>query len=333
MIAPEDFGRFVEIVSGARRVVLMTHMNADGDALGSEIGMASFLASRGVEVEIVNPDPVPPVLRFLDTGGFPFHAFDAGGHERRLDDADLLILLDNSAPDRLGALEAAASARADKVLCVDHHPTRGTIWGETILDPEASATAAMVHELTTATGWEPDADAASSLYVGLATDTGFFRFNSTNSRALRIAAELVDAGARPAVAFERIHERNSTLYTRLLGDALADLQVDASGRVASIRLTRAMLGRAGDCEIDSSEMTTPLLAIEGVRVAILFRELQDDRVKVSLRSKGRVDVYRLALEFGGGGHRNASGIVAKGTLDDVVERVLGRVSDAVDATP
>ena len=135
----------------------------------------------------------------------------------------------------------------------------------------------------------------------------------------------------PAKVYEEIHERNAVSFTRLLGNALASLQTDVDGAVVTVRITRDLLGRLGAGAVDTSEIHTALLAIDGVRVALLYRELKGDRVKVSLRSKGDLDVHRLACEFGGGGHRNASGIVMAGDLDSVAGSVGRRVAALLGA--
>jgi phosphoesterase RecJ-like protein len=316
-----DHALFREIVERGERFLLVTHMNPDGDALGSELGLARFLLARGKQVRILNHDPAPPVLAFLDRGDVAVEIHDPAIHDAStVADHDRIVLLDNSAPDRLGRLEPALREAASRVLCIDHHPTRGTVWGDLILDVGSSATAAMIHELVVAAGWMPDPAAAEALYVGIATDTGFFRYNSTTSRALRIAADLMDAGVDPAACYRRIYERNSAEHTKILGRVLSDLVLGADGRLVSVRIPRSLAGV--DTELDVGEMATPLLAIDGVRVVALFRELDDDRVKVSLRSKGSLDVHALAATFGGGGHRNASGIVTGGSLEEVAGRVL-----------
>jgi phosphoesterase RecJ-like protein len=184
----------------------------------------------------------------------------------------------------------------------------------------------MIFELVRGAGWEPDFPAAEAIYVGLATDTGFFRFNSTNAHAHQVAAEVLRLGVQPAHAFQQIYERNSAAYTRLLGHALTGLTVSAGGAVASVELDRELIRSLQAEEIDSGEITTALLAMDGVRVAVLFRELSDGKIKVSLRSKGDLDVHRLATEFGGGGHRNASGIVSAGPMSRVVSEVKGRAA-------
>jgi phosphoesterase RecJ-like protein len=171
--------------------------------------------------------------------------------------------------------------------------------------------------------------AAQALYAGLATDTGFFRFGSATARTYAIAAELLDLGAQPPLCYQEIYERNPPAHTRLLGHALSDLRLEAGGAVASIRITRDVVERCGAEDVDTSEMTTVLLATHGVRVALLFREMDAGRVKVSLRSKDELDVHRLASRFGGGGHRNASGIVMSGRLQSVEEEVIRAAAELV----
>jgi phosphoesterase RecJ-like protein len=193
-----------------------------------------------------------------------------------------------------------------------------------VIDTSASATAILVYELTRARGYIPDRAAADALYAGLATDTGFFRFNSTSPRALRIAAELLELGADPTRCYREVYERNAPAYTRLLGRALSGLTLSADGLVGSVAITLAMVEACQAEGVDTSEVTTPVLAVEGVMLALLFRELPEGKVKVSLRSKGAIDVQQLAAEFGGGGHRNASGIVLPGQFEDVVKTLTDR---------
>lgn len=324
MIGPAEIERFRGLLAPGRPTLLVTHLNPDGDAIGSEIGLAELLVAHGVPVRIVNQDPTPEILRFVEAGGDGAEAYDPGRHDAVVEAAARIVLLDNSAPDRLGRMEPIVSRHAAKTFCIDHHPTRGTPWAETIIDERWCATAAMIFELSRAVGFVPTPRGARALYAGLASDTGFFRFNSTSPRAHEIAAELLRLGADPAACYRALQERNAPAYTRLTGHALAGLRLDADGRLASVRITRAMIEACEAQDQDTSEVTTPVLATDGVQVAILFRELPDGRVKVSLRSKGEVDVHGLATEFGGGGHRNASGIVLSEPIDAVTETIIGR---------
>jgi phosphoesterase RecJ-like protein len=323
MIAAADHERFRDLIRGASRIALTTHLNPDGDALGSQFSLASFLRSAGKHVRIVNDDPTPEILQFIEDPDHPAECYDPQVHDAFLAEAELVILVDNSAPDRLGRMEPRMRSLAGRTLCIDHHPSRGTPWAHHILDEGACATAVIIFELLAGCGFALDRRAAEALYVGLATDTGFFRFNSTNARGHGVAAELLRLGAQPARVYESIYERNSVAFTRLLGHALAGMELAAGGAVATVRIDRESVKRLAADDVDPCEIATALLATDGVRVALLFRELGDRRVKVSLRSKGVLDVHRLASEFGGGGHRNASGIVMAGDLDEVV-RIVGR---------
>jgi phosphoesterase RecJ-like protein len=305
---------------------LTTHVNPDGDAIGSQMSLASFLISLGKHVRIVNQDPVPRVLEFIVHAGVPVELYAPTRHDAALRECERIVLVDNSAPDRLGRMERIMVASADHTLCIDHHPMREAPWTDVIVDVEASATTAMIYELTQACGWEPDTDAARAMYVGLVTDTGFFRFNSTRARTHDVAAGLMRLGVEPARVYEEIYERNSVAYTRLLGHALTGLRLDSGGAIASVKISGQLIDSIQAENVDTSEITTALLAMDGVRVAVLFRELADGRIKVSLRSKGDLDVHMLATEFGGGGHRNASGIVMGGGLDQVMRTITKRVT-------
>lgn len=324
MISAKDHVAFGALLDRARLYVLVTHVNPDGDAIGSEVGLGRYLQSLGFEVRVVNQDATPEELRFLEFDGPSAESYDSSRHDGLLDAADAILLVDNSAPDRLGRMEAPVRVRTPKTFCIDHHPTRDTPWAANLIDTSASATAVLVYELIRQRGSMPDRAAAEALYAGLATDTGFFRFNSTSARAFRVGAELLEAGADPTRCYREVYERNSPAYTRLLGRALAGLALGPGGSVATVGITLGMIDACGAEGVDTSEFTTPLLAVDGVRVAILFRELPGGKVKVSLRSKGEIDVSRMASEFGGGGHRNASGIVMPGSFEEIVDSVTAR---------
>jgi len=329
MISAESHRMFGELVEDARRIVLTTHINPDGDAVGSQFSLGRFLVSAGKQVRIVNRDPTPEILRFLEDAALPVEPYDAACHETVLRDADLIILVDNSAPDRLGSMEAVMGRVAAQTLCIDHHPARDAPWAHNIVDVDSCATTVMIFELTRGRGWTPDPASAEAIYVGLATDTGFFRFNSTNAHGHDVAAALLRLGVRPARAYREVYERNSVAFTRLLGRALSNLRLDAGGAIASVTLDRQLIAKLAAENEDTSEIMTTLLALDDVRVVVLFRELTDGRVKVSLRSKGDLDVHQLATEFGGGGHRNASGIVLTDRLDQVVPTILARAESLV----
>lgn len=324
--------RFQELVEQADTVVLTTHINPDGDAIGSEYALAAFLRAAGKATRIINQDPTPEVLRFIVDPAISMEPYSAERHDPVLREAGLVILVDNSAPDRLGSMERVMHEVSERTLCIDHHPTRGAGWGHNIVDVTSCATTGIVYDLLRELGWSPDLKSAEAIYVGLATDTGFFRFESTNARSHAIAAELLEFGVQPARIYREIYERSSPEFARLLGRALTGLRMDSRGLIASVTITRELLEESGAVDEDPAEITTPMLCLDGVRVAALYRELPGGRVKVSLRSKGNLNVHKLATEFGGGGHRNASGIVITGRIEEVVELVTGRLTALLDSS-
>lgn len=318
-VAHETFRRMID---DADAILLVTHTQADGDALGSELALQRYLRSLGKRCAILNNDPVAGTLRFLVSDPADVQIWDTCDGVALLAAADLIVLLDNAATNRLGRLEPYLVKAAPTTLCIDHHPGENSPWVHTILDTGACATAVMIYELVTAAGWVPDLQVAQALYVGIATDSGFFRFNSTDARVHRIVAHLLELGVPPAVTYGELREQNTAAYTRLLGHALTTLEVRPDGQVASVKLTHVAIEALGALGEDTSEITSHLLAIAGVQAVALFRERSEGKIKVSLRSKGSIDVNRLATTHGGGGHRNASGIVIEGTLDDVASTIL-----------
>ncbi len=329
-LTKEHFERFDAALDGNESFILTTHMNPDGDALGSEVALARYLVSLGKTVRLINGDPTPKTLAFVAEGSPSIEVYDPAKHDEAIREVDCVLLVDNSAPDRLGRMETIMLSVAGNVLCIDHHPTREAPWAANILQVGASATAVLVWDLLRHRGWDPDERTCEAIFVGLATDTGFFRFNSASPYAHRVAAELLERGVHTGDVYRRVYERNTEAYTRLLGHALVGLQIDGGGRVASVHLRREVIEKLAAQDVDTGEITTALLAIDGVDVVLLlFREMSDGRVKVSLRSKGELDVHKLAAGFGGGGHRNAAGIVLERPFDEVVRQVTSGAIELV----
>jgi phosphoesterase RecJ-like protein len=281
-------------------------------------------------VRLINADPTSETLAFITQDSPLIEVYDPEQHDEVIRGVDRIVLVDNSAPDRLGRMEPIMLSVAAEVLCIDHHPTREAPWAENILQVGASATALLVWDLVRHRGWDLDARACDAIFVGLATDTGFFRFNSASPHAHRVAADLLECGVQAGDIYRRIYERNTEAYTRLLGHALVGLRIEDGGRIASVGLRRDAIAELAAEDVDSGEITTVLLAIEGVDIVLLFRELPDARVKVSLRSKDALDVHGLAVGFGGGGHRNAAGIVLERPFDEVVESVSSGARKLID---
>lgn len=304
--------------------MVSTHVNPDGDGLGSELALAEFLRRRRLRTAIVNSDPVPPMYAFLDPRGESMTP-DAPAARRALEACDLFIAIDNGTLSRMGGLQDWIRATRATRVCIDHHASQDDVWDLRLIDESACSTGTLIYRLIRTLGGKLSPGQARALYVALITDTGYFRFARTDASTYRLAAELLEAGVDPVRVYHEVYERNSLAYIRLLGTALSGVRTELDGRVGWVSLTRRQIVETGGEHEDTSDIVNSVLTIDGVRVALLFKELPGQRTKVSLRSKGKVDVNALARRLGGGGHRNAAGILMSEPLERGIERVLDEV--------
>lgn len=317
----------------AERIVLTTHVQPDGDGIGSEVALARFLRARGKSVTILNPHPTARRFRFLEPDP-RIVAFEPEAAERALEEADLLVVLDISVPERLGRLEPLVERFAPDVVILDHHTGPPRIPGLDVRDVEASATGEIVYRLLHE--WADDEitpEIATALYAAIAYDTGGFRHANTTARTHEIVADLLRRGADTVTANRWIFESLSLGRVRLTARVLADFSLEADGRIAWAGIPRTLLEETGASSEDVEGLAESLRAIEGVDVAILLKEVHDGATKVSLRSVPSRDVQEFAARFGGGGHRNASGIYLEEPLGDAVRRVVPAAVRSFGARP
>jgi phosphoesterase RecJ-like protein len=295
------------------RFVLTSHARPDGDGVGSALATQQILRALGKQAEVVLHDPVPRNYRKLPFAHAIIHAGVVDGSY----DAAILLECDSLQRTRLQGLEGKF------LINIDHHiggrPFAHVNW----IDPKACATAELVYRLARECGAPITPEMATCLYTGLVADTGSFMFEGTNDHTFALARELVLAGAVPSHVAQNLYFSHSTAKMRLLGAALSNLHRE--GDLAWIWVTRDQMDRVGALEEDCEGLVNYALAIQGVEVAAFFRELADGRFRVSLRSKGRVDVTVVAGMFGGGGHRCASGCSADGPLAHAIADVIGRL--------
>lgn len=308
------------LIRAASRAAVVTHVNPDGDGVGSGLALARFLKSRGLDARFIPNRVLPVSLRFLapDDEAAPFTPA-LGGFLR---DADLVITVDNASVERLGPLEADVRASRATRVCIDHHLLREPFWAVNLVDEEACSTGEMVHDCIRALGGTLDRAMAEAIYVAILTDTGSFRFSRTTGRVHRLVADLLDCGVQPQEIWHEIHERQPAGALRLLGAALLDVRFAAGNRLAWVELPLHLLEECGAVDDDASEIINHLLTVDGVEIALLFREQRDGTTKMSLRSRPHHDVNVLARAHGGGGHRNASGAVAARPMADCVARLV-----------
>ena len=303
-----------------KTVVLSTHINADGDGCGSEIGVARLLLAHGMRVRIVNPTPWPVTFRFLLGDDIEERSADGA---KGLRGADLLLVLDISDVARLGPLGEAVRALTVPRLVIDHHIAHHEPAGDvTASDTTACATGEMIRDLAHVMGLPITPAVAVPLYVAMLTDTGGFRYSNTSPRCHAIAAELLAAGVEPEAIYRAVYQSVPIGRLTLLREALGTVETDAAVGLSWISLTAGVLERHQVTAEDMDGLAEHPRSIAGTRLALFFRDLGHDRVKVSFRSTGAVDSNVLARQFGGGGHAKASGALIPGSLADVQPRVL-----------
>lgn len=326
----EGAQRVAAAVASSRRVVLTTHVNADGDGVGSEVALVHLLRALGKEAWIANPTPIPDRYAFL-LG--PLAGADRSADPApALRTADLLIVVDISDLGRLGSLADVIRRDPKPTACIDHHTSPGTLPdGPRLIDPAASATCELVADLAVAMGWEITPDVARALYVGILTDTGGFRFGNTTPRVLRTAAFLLEAGVDPERVYESVYATAPAGRIRLTADVLQTLQTDPEAGISWVTVPAGALERHGVGTDDLDGLVEFARSIQGTRLALLFRTLANGKVKVSFRSLGDFDVASFAQQFGGGGHVKAAGASIAGTMEEVQQQVLAAARAALAA--
>lgn len=309
------------LFDASREVVLTTHVNPDGDGLGAEAALAAYLVGRGVRVRILNPDPAPRKFAFLDTPAAPFGVY-AGGGTSVLAGADAVVVLDTGVVKRLGPVAEALPGFRGVRVCIDHHEPRAPVGDLNLVDPGVSSTAELVYRLLEALGAELVPAIAVPLYVGILFDTGCFRYSNTTPQTHLVAAELLRHGADVEDLYRRLFASHSAARMRLWGRALAGLVVEAGGRLAWMAVDRTLIAETDATPEELEGLVEQGRQVEGVELAILFREDSPSLTKVSFRSHGDLDVNALAGRFGGGGHVNAAGANLPGSWLEACDRVL-----------
>jgi bifunctional oligoribonuclease and PAP phosphatase NrnA len=321
MKAPEDLLKKIRL---GNRFLLTSHINPDGDAIGSELGLARLLRSMGKGAVVWNRDPIPTIYRPLP-GSDRVHTGEeppAGFPDR----FDGIIVLECPSPDRTG-LEQHLAARP--IINIDHHLGNQLYGSVNWVDSAAPAVGEMVYRLAQGLKLTLDPETASCLYLTLVTDTGGFRFSNATPAAFEAAAALVRDGAHPEQVSQWLYESQPLPVVRLIGEMLQTLQIHEDGRVATARLTPEMFDRVGASPGDSEGLIDFPRSIAGVEAVALIRQREDGTHKVSLRSRGEVDVEKIARHHGGGGHRNAAGFVLEGDGEEARQKVAEALAEAL----
>ncbi|MCG3126567.1 MAG: Bifunctional oligoribonuclease and PAP phosphatase NrnA [Phycisphaerae bacterium] len=315
-----------------RAPLLVSHQRPDGDALGSLAGMGGLLRALGMSPTIALFDALPPRYRLL--AGTEWSSWEPVS--ARFDAFDALLILDTCSASQLEPLVTRLAA-APPTLVIDHHATRdeiGTRAGDLrFIDVSASACALLVAEWADGAALPLTPAIAAALFVGIATDCGWFRFSNTDARTFQAVSRLVSAGVRPDALYQQLYQCDPLPRARLAGRLLTALDLRASGLLAVMKLRQSDFAAAGADRTMTEDLVNEAARLGGVEATALFSEDPDGRIRINLRSRNWLDVAAVAAELGGGGHARAAGARATGDFETVVAQVVARLEQLLRAAP
>jgi len=319
----EKFDQISESVKKAGRILVTSHLDPDGDSIGSQLALRNWLRDSGKEVKIINQGKIPSKYLFLDEER-TIEDFDSA---KDIDwSADLIFVLECPNLERIGEVKKLLKEGA-KVINLDHHPDNSFFGDISYVDTQACALGEIIYELLIYSGYRLNKLTATQLYAAILSDTGRFRFSNTTPEALRIGAELITLGANPKEINNQIYYNNSNASLKLLGFLLLNLETFANGKISSLVIDQQTLEELKVSKEDTEGFVDYSLFLKGAEVGVLFTQKNDSKTKVSLRSQNSFDVSALARTFGGGGHRNAAGCTVNQDLNSTKELILKKVEE------
>ena len=319
----DEIRRIVQLMKDATSVAILSHINMDGDAIGSSLGLMLALRKMGKHAVTYIEEEIPDRFDFWrDVDGVIMYN---GSCE---DDHDLLVVVDVADRKLLGRREDMLD-QIRVSISVDHHALHCAYSDNRYLRADAAAAGELVYDIIERMGVEMDLDIATCLYVAISTDTGRFKFDSTTPTTHMIASKLLEYGVDSNWLSNKVFDESSKERTKLIAEAISTLRMYSSDRIATMYITRDMLNKVGAKDSDAEGIIDFAINIRGVEVGVIIREKADGSVKASLRSKSFVDVAEIASRFGGGGHKKASGCTYCGELmkfeQELVECIRGEM--------
>jgi phosphoesterase RecJ-like protein len=324
--------KLLSLIKKNKNFLIVSHINPEGDAIGSCVALALGLKKMGKYVYVLNRDPVPQILKFL-----PYSDMVSRKVPRLL--FDIMFVVDCVNVKRTGL----KNLKAKTTIIIDHHipqPENEISMSNnqrahnleaspsiSLIEPDASATGELVYRLLRSLGVSIDNEIAENLYTAIYTDTGGFRYSNINPGTLRIVSELIKAGVDPWKVTREVYESFSLNRLRLLGMSLCT--IEKKGKIACITVTQQMFKNTDTSAEDTEDFVDFPRKVKDIEVAVLLREDGKDSYKISLRSKGNINVESIAKDFGGGGHPNAAGCKIKGSISEVKEKIFKAIRKVI----
>jgi bifunctional oligoribonuclease and PAP phosphatase NrnA len=326
----DAYRQIIDTLSRCQRVLVTTHVRPDGDALGSTAAMVMGLKKKGIDAEVLLLSHLPRKYAFIyEDYAIPFIDVERGfPADFVMDKYDALLVIDTGTWSQLPGLEQRVAGFAKPKLVIDHHLTQQEWADQKLVVTEAAAAGEIVFEVLEEWDVEIDKPIATALFLAICTDTGWFQFSNTRPFTMHLAAELMEAGVDTDRMYQLLYQNERAERVALQTRALQSLEILNDGKLAVMTVTRDDFAQTKAAVPDTENLINIPLQIRTVEVSILFVEPGDGGpVRVSLRSKGGVDVARFAEQFGGGGHARASGLKVNGGFDEAYERVVSAMRE------
>jgi bifunctional oligoribonuclease and PAP phosphatase NrnA len=312
--------QIVDAIASRHRFVISSHSRPDGDSIGSQLAMAYALRALGKEVTLINADLAPaPLLAFP---GVP----EIRIAPEAIGDFDAAIIME------CGDLARTGVKGLDRffVINIDHHPGNTGYGRINWFDPKAAACGEMVFELVQALGVALSLEIATHIYLAILTDTGSFHYSSISPRTFDISKQCLEAGVDPVRVARNVYDSNNMGRLKLFGAVLSAMQIDQTGRIAIVYLDHEMARAAGGTYEDTEGLINLPLTVKEIQAVVFFKQAEKDDYRVSMRSKGEIDIGAVAKEFGGGGHKNAAGCTVQGPIDALQKTFVEKILRAID---
>ena len=323
MTTNTDIREIVDAIHTRQRFVLSSHSRPDGDSIGSQLAMAYALRALGKDVVVVNADPAPaPLMQFPGVPEIRIASQVEGTF-------DAAIIMECSDLSRTGV----AGLDRSFVINIDHHPGNSGFGQLTWFDSTAAACGEMVFDLVRTLGAPLSPEVATHVYLAIFTDTGSFHYSSISPRTFDICRQTLEAGVDPVLVARKVHDSYSLGRLKLFGAMMGAMQIDATGRIAVVYLDHQMAREAGGTYDDTEGLVNQPLTVKEIQVVVFFKQTDGEEYRVSLRSKGDIDIGAVAKSFGGGGHKNAAGCTVTGGIDALQKLFIEKIEHAIDGRP
>ncbi|MEE9441803.1 MAG: 30S ribosome-binding factor RbfA [candidate division Zixibacteria bacterium] len=326
---PETISQIIDTLNNSEKVLIVGHINPDGDSIGSQLGFAGYLDQKNIKCRIINEGTIPFNYEFLPGIDQIENIENLNGGD---DSFDTVVFIECSTGDRCGKVASLIDPENQKIINIDHHRDNSSFGHINFVDNEASAAGEMIYDILLYASAEIDSNIATNLYTAIVTDTGQFQYSCTTSRSLRIAAVLMDKGIDYIEIINELYHNYTPGAMRLLGTSLLNQEYHLDGKVCYMTVTDDLLEQTGSAKKDTEGLINYSISLAGVVIGVLFREISANVTKASFRSANGIDIIKVAAKYGGGGHRIACGCTLETSLDEAKKMILADIKELLNGT-